>query len=115
MNGLEIFTVTIAEDESLSNAIRLGERKHIGIVMPADWDAANLTFQTCNTVGGTFQDLYDDAGVEVTVVAAADRNIGVDVAALKLAPWEWVKLRSGTAATPVAQGAARTIKIVCKE
>jgi hypothetical protein len=45
------------------------------IDMPADWDAANLTFQASYNTGGTFDDLYDQYGTETSVTAAADRYI----------------------------------------
>jgi hypothetical protein len=103
-----IQSVVIAEDESLSTAVRLGGDIPVELIMPAAWTAAALTFQTSSD-GVTYQDLYTDAAAEVTVQAAAARNI-------KLNPEtftgiNYLKIRSGTSGTPVAQAAARTIQI----
>lgn len=79
------------------------------IIMPATWTAANLTFQT-SADKSSYSDLYDEYGVEKTVVAAAGRAIALN-------PADWVgvqamKIRSGTSGTPVSQASARTIRIL---
>lgn len=107
-------TATVAGGASLSGEIDLKGCTMYGLIMPVAWTAANLTFQVSNVSGGTFQDLYDDVGVEVTVTAAASRSIALDFAALKMAPWRYIKIRSGTSGSPVAQGAERAITIVGK-
>ncbi len=107
-------TATIAQTESLSGVVDLGGHALVGIIMPAAWTAAALTFQASNASGGTYANVYDDSAVEVTVQAAASRAIAVDMAALKLAPWRYIKIRSGTSATPVAQEAERTLTLVLK-
>lgn len=80
--------------------------------MPADWTAANLTFQGSHD-NATFQNLYDDGGTEINVTAADDRNISVSAEiSLAISAFRWLKVRSGTAGTAVNQGAARTITLV---
>lgn len=105
-------TAVIANAASLSGEIDLGGVKEFAIVMPAAWTAANLTFQSASVSGGTLQDVYDDVGTEVTVTAAAGRTIGVSKAALN--GLRFLKIRSGTAAVPVAQGAERTLTIIAE-
>lgn len=103
-------SVTIASGASLSNALSdLDGAALVGIVMPADWTAANLTFQTSDD-DTNFGDLYDEVGTEIAVVVAAGRRI-------KLLPQDWLgwnglKVRSGTTGTPVNQGAERVITFV---
>jgi hypothetical protein len=104
----------IAAGASLSGAWMVGNRVPVRIEMPAAWDAANLTFQTSHD-GVTFQNKYDGmgAGAEFTVGAAAARNID-----LNPADWigvRWLKIRSGTAGTPVTQSAARDIYLITQE
>lgn len=106
-------TATIANNTAVSDAVSIAGAHYIGLVMPATWTGANLTFQTSHD-GVTYQNLYDDDGVEVTVQAAASRNIGIKTAALALAPWRYLKIRSGTSGTPVNQGGERTITAVLK-
>ena len=111
---IDTITATIAISTSVSNEIDLSNHRMMTIFMPAPWDAANLTFQVATAPGGTYQDLYDDGGTEVNVVAAASRAIGVDLHAGPLASARFIKIRSGTTATPVTQTAARSIVLVIK-
>jgi len=114
---------TIAINTSLSGAIRLTgvtsndgatvprDYRLCGIVMPATWTTANLTFQT-SVDGVTYQNFYDAAGTEVAVVAAASRTIYLDPAIFAAVPY--LKVRSGTSGTAVNQAAARTIGLILR-
>ena len=68
--------------------------------MPAVWDAADLTFQVSDDGGTTFRNLYWDWGPELVIDAAAAITI-------ELSPFvglhniDQLKIRSGTAGTPV--------------
>ena len=109
-----VVTATIASGASSSNELNVGEWKYAGLVMPSSWTSAVITFLVSNKSGGTFVPLYDDAGVEVSVTVSQGTAVGLANAALALAPWRYVKLRSGTAASPVNQAADRTIELVLK-
>lgn len=80
-----------------------------GILMPASWTAASLSFQV-SIDSANFYDLYDTAGSEVVVAAAASRVITVP--ATLLLGFRYIKVRSGTTGTPVNQGADRTITLI---
>ena len=108
-------TATIANGASLSGEVNIEDYQFIAIKMPADWTPANLTFQASNVSGGTFYDVYNDAGDEITALAAATRIITIDVNSLGLAPLSFIKIRSGTSATAVAQGAERTLTLILKK
>lgn len=105
-------TITIAVSTSLSAAVKLSTGRIFAFQIPATWTAANLTFQANYDGGTTFYDMYDDAGTEVTVtVGGASRFIQVSN------PMAWfgvqyLKVRSGTTGTPVAQAADRVIGLV---
>jgi hypothetical protein len=106
-----VTTATIANGASLSAAADLGQKTLVGIEMPAGWTAANLTFQVSDD-NVTYNDIYDNAGIELTMIAAASRYIIATPA-----NWigvRYVKVRSGTAGSPVNQGAARDIKLISK-
>lgn len=82
------------------------------IEMPSAWTTANITVSASSTLAGTYKDVYDEYGSEVTITAAASRFI-------RLNPADWwshrfIKLRSGTSGTPVTQTAARTLTIHCR-
>lgn len=104
-------TATINGGSSLSNEVDLNGHTLVGIYMPGTWQAANLTFQASNASGGTFYDVYDSAGNEFVVTAAASRCI-VDIP--ELAPLRFIKVRSGTTGTPVTQAANRNIIFIVK-
>lgn len=113
-NQLVPVACTIAINASLSAEIDLGTSKVLcGIIMPAAWDAAGLTFQAAAASGGTFANLYDQYGTEKAMVAAASRYIPLDDPGFWLGV-RYLKVRSGTAASAVNQTAARTITLVTK-
>ena len=105
-------TVTIDAAASLSNAADLETNTLMAIIMPAAWDAADLTFEVSHN-GTDWIDLYNEFGEALVTVADTDRYI-------HLTPAEWVgvrhvKVRSGTSAAAVAQAAERVITLVVKE
>ena len=104
-------TAVIAQSASLSGAIAIGEKVAIGILMPAAWDAANLTFQA-SVDGVNFSNVYDSSGNELTVTAAAGRYIELDPSVF--VGINQIKLRSGTSGSPVNQTAARTLSILTR-
>lgn len=103
--------VTIANGTSLSPAVdtgNVGGAKLIGIEMSAGWTAAGLTFQV-SPDGTNYFNLQTDAA-EATAVAAASQVIGLraDLSSV-LSRFRYLKVRSGTAGTPVNQGAERAL------
>lgn len=100
---------TIASGAAISSAIDLGVERAHRLAFPAAWTAAVVTFQT-SADGATFNDLYDQFGEITLGTAAASRSI--------LMPQEaffgvrYLKVRSGTSASPVNQAAARSLTLV---
>ena len=83
--------------------------------IPTGFEGTTLTFLSASSLAGTYQPLYDDAGIEVSMVVAAGKNTPASgQTALALASARFIKPRSGTAATPVVQAADRAITISCK-
>jgi len=112
--GITLNPATIAAGTALSGPCALGALTLVGISMPTVWTAAPLTFQV-SPDGVTWQELYDGAGNEVTVTAAA----GQFVIPLADPSYLWrgvnlVQVRSGTAAAPVNQVAAAVINLVTR-
>lgn len=103
----ESATATIASGASLSAAIDLGGATLSGIVVPASWTTANLTFQV-SLDGTTWYDLYAD-GAEVSVAATAGKMHRVSIG--DWLGWRHVKIRSGTTGAPVNQAADRTLTL----
>lgn len=111
--NLQFSPVVIASGASLSPEVDLGNFTLAGVIMPSGWDAANLTLQA-KTANGTATNVYDDSGSEVSITAAASRYI-LFWPALDLTGLRHIKVRSGTAATPVNQTADRTLTLILRE
>jgi hypothetical protein len=97
-------SVVISNGASVASAPYALNGEHlVGIVMPATWDAAVLTFQA-SMDGTNFANAYDNNGNEITVQAAASRWIEIPPGLLAAA--KGIKVRSGTSGTPVTQTSA---------
>lgn len=98
-------TATIAATESLSGVVALGAGAPVAIQMPAGWDAADVTFQG-SLDGVNFYDLYDES-IELQIAVDADRLVSIGASPFAGIPY--LKVRSGTSDTPVAQSADRVL------
>jgi hypothetical protein len=98
-------TASIAQDASLSGAVNLAGRAVCSILMSAVWDTAALTFQG-SLDGATYGNIYDaTTGAEYSIAAtAALAGVGITVPPNSpLLGWNYIKVRSGTAASAVNQ------------
>jgi|SRR5947209_2555294 len=103
---------TITNGTSLSGAIAFSGRAFAGLLMPAAWTAATLTFQ--GSVDGTnFYDLYDTGGNEVTFTVAASHFVAGDPSSF--VGLSHIKLRSGTGGAAVNQAADRLITVALRQ
>jgi hypothetical protein len=113
--GITTTSAVIAAGASLSGPVALGALTLVGISMPAAWTAAPLTFHVSPDGGTTWQELYDGAGNEVTVQAAAGQFVVPFAAPSYL--WRginMIQVRSGTAAVPVNQAAQAVVNILSR-
>lgn len=109
--NIEAETVTIASSASLSSLAAGDGRVLVGIIMPASWDAADLTFKASNTGGADFLDVYEESSdTQLTVQAGASRHIRLRVN--EWACFPYLKVQSGTTAVPVNQTAERVITLL---
>jgi hypothetical protein len=92
-----VLTVTIANGASLSGAAEIGQGTLVGIQLPTLTNAS-LSFQGSH-----------DGVTYVEVVDASAAAVAYGVAGVP-----FLKVRSGTSGSPVAQGAARTISLIVK-
>lgn len=123
-------SATIAAGQSLSSEIDLGGMIALAIWMPSAWTSATIAFQASPygsaeqtlwdpgnaEFPSVYQPLYGDSGSEITITVAANRVVTLATAGLQNAviPLRWLKLVSGSSASPVAQAAARQLYLVCK-
>ena len=113
--GITLNPATIAAGASLSGPCPLGALTLVGISMPAVWTTAPLTFQVSPDGGITWQELYDGAGNEIAVTAAANQF----VVPLADPSYLWrginmVQVRSGTLAAPTIQAAGAIVNLVTR-
>jgi len=107
-HGTKEVTATIASAASLSGAVELKGADVLRISMPAAWTAADLTFQVSDDGGTTFRNVYWDWGPEMVVDASTSMTIELSPF-VQLRSIDQLKVRSGTAGTPVAQAGIRLI------
>lgn len=106
------FTAVIPINTALSGVLQINDLTPTAIVMPAAWDAANITIQTSQD-GTNFNNLYDTTAEVALTSAAASRTLTLDGTKLRRGH-RYLKIRSGTSATPVNQTAARTLTLICE-
>lgn len=108
-----LLTTIIADGASLSSAVTLQNRPLLSIAVPSGWDDADMTFQV-SFDGITYYELIDEAGAAVSVDAAASkviRTTNLD----QWAGYEYLKIRSGTFASPVTQSGAVTLSLKVRD
>lgn len=107
----ELRTVTIAAIASLSDAIDLNGFTLAGIIFPAAWTAASVTFAVSTSeTDAAYNPLYTKTAEYEITAAAADRvitGLGPDFLGV-----QGLKVRSGTAGAPVNQAAERVITLI---
>jgi hypothetical protein len=104
-------TVTIANGQSLSGAIDLQGYSLVGLLMPSAWTAAALTFAG-SVDNSNFYDVAD-SGAEINIGSAA-ANTYILLSPATFLGLRYLKVRSGTNATPVNQGQAATVTLVLR-
>lgn len=110
----ENLTATIANGASVSDALDLANTSLLGIIMPAAWTTAALTVEV-SADNSTWTGLaYDQDGSQCNSIASPVAGSAYALNALGLLPYRYIRLRSGTTATPVNQGAARSITVITR-
>lgn len=111
MSYIDNQVAEIAAGQAISAAVPLGEKTLVGILVPANWTAASLSFQA-SIDDVNFFELVDGAGNPMSFTVAAGQIVAVD-------PTKWrgvtsVKVRSGTSAVPVNQTAAVLLALITR-
>lgn len=89
----------------------------VGVVMPAAWTAASITLLTvppltANPPTATWVNVYERDGTEYEITVGVNQYVIIPPG--DLAGIRYLKLRSGTSGTPVAQAAKRTITLITR-
>ena len=105
----KVLTATIANGAQLSGELDLQYYKLVALEF-ATMTGTALTFTAASATGGTFVDVYDDAGSQVSITIASDTVVGITgTPAGAIAPLRFVKLKSGS-----AEGAERTVNVILR-
>jgi hypothetical protein len=96
------------EADGLSGIVDCGGGTLSAILMSTAWTAAGLSFQASLSASSTFFNVFGSTGDEVTYTTTGNGNM------ITFDPALWIgirflKVRSGTSGTPVAQAAARSV------
>ncbi len=102
--------------------VNLGARTLVGIIMPAAWTAADLSFQVLvdevNPGGNspnptrTYAELVDSSGANMAITAPAQGEYVAIAPTAAFTGLGRIRVRSGTASVPVNQAADRTLRLV---
>jgi hypothetical protein len=102
---IELATAVIANGQSLSPQVNIGPKPLVGIVTPTNWAAAGITFQASADGGTTWGEL-EDATASAISIGSITGQAFITLDPAKFKGISALKLRSGTAGTPVAQNNA---------
>lgn len=110
----DVITLTIADEGTLSDAGDISRFINASITLVTAWTSAAITFQGCDTLGGTYANIYDATGTEVTIPAATHSGRAYEIPAAVM-NFRYIKVRSGTSGSAVTQSnGPYTIKINAK-
>lgn len=98
-------TITIANNETDSEAIPFQAGAQCGFILPAAFTGASVSFKV-SVDGSNYFALYDSSNALISVTVTQGRAYSFPIA---LFPWPFVKLVSAS-----AEGAEREIKIAMK-
>jgi hypothetical protein len=116
---VEIDTVQaqIAAGESLSAEVDIGTKSLVGISVPNNFTAAELSFQVSFDGGETWGELVDNTNTAITIPTVTIENDLPAQIAINPAQWQGIaalKIRSGTSGAPVNQVNAVTITLITR-
>jgi hypothetical protein len=111
----KVIVATIAASASQSDEIDIGGHEAFALEMGASWNTAAITFLASSTSDGTFRKIVGDTGTEISVAAATNEMIALESTKREaIKPFRFIKIRSGTASSPVTQTYETTINVMVK-
>jgi hypothetical protein len=106
----QMIEATILNGQSLSEWLDLGERRLAGLIMPAGWTAAAISFDISPDQGATAFPLFDENNAEVALTVAAGRAHAFPIG--RMIGWAYIRLRSGLSGAAVNQSADRLLRVM---
>lgn len=99
--------ITILNTATASSAIDCAGLTLCGVKFPAVFTGTTITFQMCDTIGGTYVPVHNAAGTAITYTIAASRYAAIDPKDFH--GINFLKIVAGT-----AQAADRTLTVSLK-
>lgn len=126
MSSVAVITTEIPANQSLSGAVDLGAGSILAIKLPDNFPTTTLTFQSkaefsehninnANLIEQDWDNVYDDAGTEISVTVAANRIVVVGTATKNLGACRYLRVRCGTAAAPLNVNPTMLIRFIIKQ
>lgn len=110
MSSYLVKTLSIPAGESISNTIDIDKRGLQAIVIPSSWTKAAISFQMAIEEGGDYVDVFFSTGEEVKFFPDASKAYVISPSVLE--GLRFIKIRSGSSATPVIQVSTANIKLI---
>lgn len=108
-------TATIANGASVSGVVDLLNTALLGFIAPAAWTAAALNIEvSMDNTSWVTTGLYDSSSTQAGNYPSLVAGAAYAVDTLTLLPFRYVRLRSGTAASAVNQGAQRDFTLITR-
>ena len=93
-------TVVIATSTTISSAVDLGNKRLVGMYVPSTFDGTALKIATSDTLTGTYVNLIDATGADITFTVAASKYFGLnDVQQSQVEGIRYFKIVTSTAQT----------------
>ena len=100
-------SVSIASGQQVSSIIDCGGFTLCGVIIPAAFTGTAITFQMCDTIGGTFVPVTGVSGSALSYTVAAGKYYAID-------PKDFFGIRYLEIKSGSAEGAARTLVCALK-
>lgn len=119
---MKIIDAHIGSGQSLSDVIDIHGAELVGIMMPDQWTTANITLQS-SIDGQHWYNLHNMLGVEIFVAVNPNDHVIIDPpfsmswdsAQSSFSGLSKIRLRSGTAASPVNQAQDANLILVLRD
>jgi len=108
-------TATIANGASVSGTVDLTDTSLLGFIAPAAWTTAELNIEvSVDNTNWVTAGVLDGSRSNVSRWSAVTAGAAYSVDVVNMLPYRFVRFRSGTAASPVNQGADRAFTVITR-
>jgi hypothetical protein len=110
MPDVNTFPASIVSGQSLSCQVNIGSWVLCGMVVPSTWTTGSISLQASPDGGTTWAELYNSSGIGIGASSVNGGYVALDATALRGV--RSLKVRSGSAASPVNQSNSVTLQHV---